>query len=61
MTCCRGAGGSVGEESDYDGVCLLDQEAAELVEPDFLRGVVWWVGELSGEVRGYGSRGIGVV
>jgi hypothetical protein len=61
VTCCRGAGWSVGEEGNYDGVCLLDQEAAELVKPNLLRSVMWWAGELSSEVGGYGCCCIGVV
>lgn len=54
VACCRGAGWGVGEEGNNDGVGLLDQKAAELVQPDFFGGVVRWVGELSGEIGGYG-------
>ena len=61
VACCCRAGRGIGEEGDDDSVCLLDQEAAEFVEPDFFRGVVWWMGELSGEIGAYGSSGGGVV
>ena len=54
VACCRRACWVVGEEGDDDGVGLLYQKAAELVQPDFFGGVVRWVGELSGEIGGYG-------
>jgi hypothetical protein len=61
VACRRRAGRSVGEKGDYDGVCLLNEEAAELVKPDLLRSVMWWAGELSSKIRGYGCRCIRVV
>lgn len=54
VACCRGAGGGVGEEGNDYGVGLLDQKAAELVQPDFFGSVMRWMGELSGEIGGYG-------
>lgn len=54
VACCRRASWVVGEESDDYGVGLLYQKAAELVQPDFFGGVMRWMGELSGEIGGYG-------
>jgi hypothetical protein len=61
MACCRRASRSVREKGDYDGVCLLDQEAAELIKPNLLRSVMWWVSELPGKIGGYGCSCVGVV
>ena len=55
-----GAGWGVGEEGDDDGVGFLDQEAAELVEPDVFGGVGGWGGKLFGDVGGEGVGGQGV-
>jgi len=54
VACCRRASWSVGEEGNDNRVGLLDQKAAQLVQPDFFGSVMRWVGELSGEVGGYG-------
>ena len=56
----RGAGRGVGEEGDDDGVGLLDEEAAELVEPDVFAGPRWWGAELAGDVEGDGLDGVAV-
>jgi hypothetical protein len=61
VTCCRRASRSVGEECDYDGVCLLNEEAAELVKPNLLRSVMWWAGEQSSKVGVYGCGCVRVV
>lgn len=44
------AGWSVGKEGDNDGVGLLDQEAAELIQPDLARCVGRWPSELTCQV-----------
>lgn len=48
-TCGGGAGGIVGEEGDDDGVCFLDQEAAEFVEPEGFVDAIGGLGEPEGD------------
>lgn len=53
---CRGrASGDIGEERNDNSIGLLNQEAAKLVKPDLFGSVVRRVGELAGELSGYGS------
>ena len=54
---CR-AGWCVGEEGDYDGIGLLDEEAAELIQPNLLGSVEWRMCQLSRKLGCYrGCRG----
>ena len=61
MACCRRAGWCVGEESDDYGICLLDEEAAKLIQPDLFSGMVWRMSQLSRKLSCYGDCGGGVV
>lgn len=56
----RGAGRVVGEEGDDDGVCFLNEEAAEFVEPDVAGGVGRWGGEFLRNVGVDGLDGVTV-